>query len=631
MCGIAGIILKPQARLEVLQGQLQKMAMAMAHRGPDDEGIYISPDQRVGLVNRRLAIRDLSPAGHMPMANPAEDVWITYNGEIYNADELRTELEQLGYTFASTSDTEVILHGYEAWGSKMVARLRGMFAFAIYDRRKPDAPILMARDHMGIKPIYYCETSEAIVFASELKALFASGLVNREVNPSGLVGYLLMGSVPNPDTIYRDVWALEPGNFLEICQNREQAIQRSVYWLLPQDSSNVDSIDEAVERVRALLQEAVRIRLVSDVPLGAFLSGGLDSSSIVALMRQATNGPIRTCSMNFEEATFSEAPYARAVAQAVGAEHFERMITFEDVLHEFDPILQAMDQPSVDGVNTYFVSQTAHQAGLTVALSGLGGDELFGGYPNTFRGAPQMLQALNLVRSVPAGRQVAQTAMTLLPNAPRWARVQDALQRPPSLASAYLTRRGLFSPSEVQQLVHPDVWKAANFDPIQHIASRADVSGANSGNAFAWVSRAELNTYTHHQLLRDTDVMSMIHSLEVRVPLLDRELVAFMLRLPTRIKTGTDGRPKPLLAQAMKGLLPALVLDRQDKQGFTFPFSKWLKGGLAERTQQVLAQVKANGYVNAEAVNSISARFERGEIHWSRLWALVALGCIAQN
>ncbi len=604
------------------------MAQAMAHRGPDDEGIYLSPDNRIGFANRRLAIRDLSPAGHMPMSNVAEDVWITYNGEIYNADELRVELEKLGYSFGSTSDTEVILHGYEAWGSDIVARLRGMFAFSVCDQREQyagNALILVARDHMGIKPVYYCETTDAFIFASELKALFASGLVNREISSTGLVGYLLMGSVPNPNTIYDKVLALEPSSFLEIRESGAEIIPRTAYWSLPEDHSNIRTIDEATECIRALLTEAVRIRLVSDVPLGAFLSGGLDSSSVVALMRRVTNGPIRTCSMVFEEAAYSEAVYARAVAKSVGAEHFERIISFDDVLGEFDNILAAMDQPTIDGVNTYFVSQTARQAGLTVALSGLGGDELFGGYPNTFRDTPKMLNALNFAQSVPAGRQLAQMAIGMLPHGQGWTRVQDALQRSPSLASAYLTRRGLFSPSEVQGLVHPDVWEAAGFDPVAHVASRADATTAvSSADAFAWVSRAELRTYTHHQLLRDTDVMSMSHSLEVRVPLLDRELVSFALRLPSSLKLGTDGRPKPLLARAMKGLLPSVVLDRRDKQGFTFPFAEWLRGGLAEHAHQVLEQVKSNPQINADAVDACfgAVRTRRGS-----LVAGVGAGC----
>jgi asparagine synthase (glutamine-hydrolysing) len=632
VCGIAGIILKANSDRIDLAPRLRAMAQMMRHRGPDDEGIYISPDGRIGLANRRLAIRDLSPAGHMPMLNTAEDIVITYNGEIYNADDLRAELTALGHRFRSTSDTEVILRGYEQWDEAIVPRLRGMFAFAIADQRTRHAVprLLLARDHLGIKPVYVWQSSAALVFASELKALMASGLIERAVDPAGLVGYLLTGSVPNPLTIYRDVRALEPSTYLTI-QTDSLAVTSTTYWSLPTESEPIMRLDEAVERCRALLAESVRIRLVSDVPLGAFLSGGLDSSAVVGLMRQATDGPIRTCSMIFDEAEFSEAPFARAVAQQVGAEHFERVITYADVEREFDRMLYALDQPSVDGVNTYFVAQTARQAGLTVALSGIGGDELFGGYPNTFVEVPRIYRALAAVSHIPAGAAAAKFGIHLLPDRARWGRIHDALDRPASLASAYLTRRGLFAPQEVRALVSDDLWQEASqrFDPVAAVAARADANGRAGDNVFAWVSRAELRTYTHHQLLRDTDAMSMIHSLEVREPLLDRVLVEAVLRLPASVKQIDGASPKPLLARAVRDLLPESVLNRRDKQGFTFPFATWLRGGLAGRARQAIRAASDRGLIRAEAADRIYNQFQRGQIHWSRVWALVALAAAA--
>jgi asparagine synthase (glutamine-hydrolysing) len=629
MCGIAGLVYSQNTDAPDLAPLLEAMANAMHHRGPDDEGFYVAPGNRVGFANRRLAIRDLSPAGHMPMSNAAGTITITYNGEVYNTDELRVELEQLGYGFRSHSDTEVILLGYEQWGSGIVARLRGMFAFAICDQRTAQGgspKILIARDHLGIKPIYYWQAGGAFAFASELKSLFAAGIVPREIDPSGLVGYLLTGSVPNPLTLYQNVRALEPSTFLTIDPSGEINVQPTQYWSLPVGTVQVASVDDAAEQVRALMAEAVRIRLVSDVPLGAFLSGGLDSSSVVALMRQATNGAIRTCSMVFDEAEFSEAPYARAVAEAVGAEHFERVITFEDVKREFENILTALDQPSVDGVNTYFVSQTARQAGLTVALSGLGGDELFGGYPNTFGSVPRIQRTLALAQSVPGGAAAARAVIHRLPNPARWNRFEAALDRPATLASAYLSRRGLFAPREVQQLVTPDIWQASrHYDAAAHVAMRANAGAHDYENPFAWVSRAELRNYTHDQLLRDTDVMSMIHSLEVRVPLLDRQLVAFALQLSSWVKTLDRAQPKPLLARAMHGLLPETVLQRRDKQGFTFPFALWLREGLDAQVQQALDAVSTSGLLQAHAVAQVRQQFQQRQIHWSRVWALAAL------
>jgi asparagine synthase (glutamine-hydrolysing) len=630
MCGIAGIILNANCSHSNVRERLLRMSEAMRHRGPDDAGLYLSPDARVGLVNCRLAIRDLSAAGHMPMGSADDTVWITYNGETYNADELSHELARMGYTFRSTSDTEALLQGYRVWGDHVVERLRGMFAFAILDmaprnREGSNARrLLLARDRLGIKPLYYAATAEAFVFASELKALLASGLVSQELDPAALVAYLMLGAVPCPLTIYRDVRALEPGCTLSLVMPRSPLIQR--YWDLPQDTVVAGDTAVTVDHVRALLEDAVRTQLVSDVPLGAFLSGGMDSSSVVALMRAATNGPIRTCSMRFEEAAYSEAPYARAVAQAVGAEHYEQVISAQDVANEIEPILWAMDQPTIDGVNTYFVAKTARQAGLTVALSGLGGDELFGGYANTFDGVPRVLRAVGLARSMPGGARMAGAALSALPVHGRWAKVADALGRPPSLASAYLTCRGLFSPGEVRALVAPEVWRAAmqTFDPIAHIAERAGTQRSNpqtfERSTFGWVSRAELRTYTHHQLLRDTDVMSMAHSLEVRVPLLDHRLVEAVLRLPASAKR--DGsRPKGLLLQSVGDRLPPLVRDRREKQGFTFPFDIWFRGALRD----VFLERPPHQLLRADAAARVQRVYQMGKLHWSRPWALAVL------
>lgn len=429
MCGIAGIVLNPGKSRPDLHERLETMAQAITHRGPDDQGVFVAPDGRVGLANRRLAMRDLSPAGHMPMANDDNSLWITYNGEIYNAEALRRELEALGQRFRSHSDTEVILRGYEAWGVQAVARLRGMFAFALLDLRPaagPSGRLLLARDPMGIKPLYYAQTKAGLVFASELKAMRASGLAGDEISPASLVAYLLLGSVPNPLTIYRQISALEPATWVDIALDHPAELRPVTYWRLPDDISPPASHAEAISMVRERLLDAVRVRLVSDVPLGAFLSGGLDSSSVVMLMRAATDGPIRTCSMVFEETEYSEAPYARAVAEAAGAEHFERVISAQDVLAELDAMLASLDQPSVDGVNTWFVAQTARQAGLTVALSGLGGDELFGGYPNTFVQTFQVQRALHLVQAMPGGAGSDRAAAQPPAVAPRGRRARPA-------------------------------------------------------------------------------------------------------------------------------------------------------------------------------------------------------------
>ncbi len=565
------------------------------------------------------------------MSNADSTVWITYNGEIYNSGELRLELQQLGYAFCSTSDTEVILHGYEAWGEGVVLRLRGMFAFAIVHLEAVTSRVrrlVLARDHLGIKPLYYALDHGRLVFASELKALHAARLIGREIDPVALASYLMLGAVPNPLTIYREARSLPPATLLT-WQNGHIGLR--TYWRMPTDTVATPTDEKAVETVRQLVYEAVRIHLVSDVPLGAFLSGGLDSSAIVALMRAATSGTIRTCSMVFAEAAYDEGPYARAMADAIGAEHYERLITSDDLRREFEAVLSALDQPSVDGVNTYFVSQTARQAGLTVALSGVGSDELFGGYPNTFQGVPQMLKAVHWAQRVPGGTAVARVGLERLTRRRQWRRVSDALQRPATAASAYVVRRGLFAPQEVAAMLHDDLRSAAAFDVVQHIADRADGAAekmAHDGRAsISWISRAELSTYMHHQLLRDTDVMSMAHSLEVRVPFVDQFLVETVLRLPERLLQSGSG-PKPLLRRVVNDSLPDLIRQRDDKRGFTFPFDRWLREAACPQIQDVLGQVKSRGWLKPEAIDQTWREYEAGHAHWSRVWALVALKSI---
>ena len=622
MCGIAVVAARRGCAPADLPGVLVRMAASIVHRGPDDGGVFVAPDGRSGLATRRLAIRDLSPAGHMPMLAAGGAVAISYNGEIYNAEELRAELERLGERFASRSDTEVVLRGYVRWGEGVVERLRGMFAFAVLDLRPGLDRIFLARDRLGVKPLYWALTPDAFLAGSELREMYASGLVSRSVDPAALVGYLLLGSVPNPLTIQAGVRALEPGCTLTVpLDDPAAAGEPRRYWRLPTGVEPPAPDQDAAERVRALLAEAVRIRLVSDVPIGAFLSGGIDSGAVVGLMRDQGAGTIRTCSMSFEESAYSEAPYARAAARSAGADHYERVVTAEDVRAEFDRLLDALDQPTVDGVNSYFVSRTAREAGLTVALSGLGGDELFGGYPHTFDGVPRVLSLVRAARGVPGGAALAAAAASLAPGQ-RMRKAADALRRPPSRASAYLACRGMFSPGEVRALVHPDVWEAAaSFDAVAHVAERAVCA---DGPAFNWVSRAELGTYTHHQLLRDTDAVSMAHSLEVRVPLLDHRLVEAVLRLPPEVKRAGDG-PKPLLLRAVGDLLAPEVRARRDKQGFTFPFEVWMRGPLRDHVRAALDARPDFSLLRRDAVEGVWRAFEEGRVHWSRVWALAVL------
>ena len=625
MCGIAGIVTSQP--IADLTERLEAMAKIMHHRGPDDGGVYLAPRGDVGFANRRLAIRDLSPAGHMPMTNQTEDMWITFNGEIYNADVLRSELEATGLRFVSESDTEVILKGYEAWGLGILDRLIGQFAFAIHDQR--ENRILLARDHLGIKPLYYAATNGQFVFASEVKAILRSGMVDNTISSNNMVAYLLFGSMPNPLTLYENIQALEPAHYLLITPDNPNPTPTR-YWHIPQAIEATTNLEAAREQTFVMLKEGVRNRLVSDVPLGAFLSGGLDSSAVVALMRESGADHIKTCSVVFEEEEFSEGSYAVSVAEKMDTDHYERVITAADIINDFDHIIAHMDQPTIDGINTYFVSKIAREAGLTVALSGVGGDELFGGYPRTFQEVPRLQRAMQSVQRVPAGAWAASQVMSVMPKPRRWRHLQDALKRPPTLANAFTIRRGLYSRSEVKALVAPDIWQTAQqqFDLSQHVTRLA---GTENGDTFAWISRAELQTYTHHQLLRDADVMSMAHSLEVRVPLLDKNLVEHVICLPAHLKTDSTGRPKPLLTTAVEHLLPELVLSRTDKQGFIFPMERWLRGGLSDRVDEILHNSPLNHFLQSSGIQAVHKDYQNQRIHWSRLWALVVLGSLLET
>jgi asparagine synthase (glutamine-hydrolysing) len=602
MCGLAGVMVAAGPASAEVRAALERMRALQHHRGPDDAGTRWTADERVGLANCRLSVRDLTQAGHMPMC-AADDVCITYNGEIYNADELRAELRRSGHQFMSHSDTEVLLRGYLQWQEKVLLRLRGMFAFALYDARSQT--LLLARDPLGIKPLCYSRTLP-FCFASELRALTGSGLVSREIDETALGAYLQLGSIPAPLTIYRDVAALPPAHF-GIVHVDGSGIDVRRYWHA-QAPLNPATLPD----VMTALQEAVASHLVSDVPVGAFLSGGLDSSTVVALAARASAEPLQTCSIAFASRAHDESPIARAVARELGTVHHERLVTEDDFLAGIDGFMTAMDQPSIDGFNTYFVAETASRIGWKVALSGLGGDELFGGYPS-FRGVPRLMRALGSAR-VLAGGGVGH-AIGAVTRSDRWRKVAEATRQPVSAASAFLVFRGLFTRSEAAALLK----SSQQFDAVDHVAGRA---GAVGGSVQEWVARAELGTYTTSQLLRDSDVMSMAHSLELRVPLLDTRLLETVNALPSAVRF-PRGRPKALLREIMKDRLPRVVLERRARQGFSFPMQQWLTQDRAQDLWTFNAPIMR--HFEAAALAEVQQRFRAGYTHWSRAWALIAL------
>jgi asparagine synthase (glutamine-hydrolysing) len=620
MCGIAGIVsLKPIAGIH---GTLDVMLAAQAHRGPDDEGVRIfNPDCSesspcVALGNRRLAIIDLSPSGHQPMCSPDGRICVTFNGEIYNFRALRKELEAGDCKFRSNTDTEVLLHGYRRWGiERLLDRLDGMFAFAVWDQDK--RRLVLARDRLGEKPLYYSWDGARLVFASELRSLLAANLVERSIQPAAVRAFLAFGSVPAPLTIVRGISTLPPANYLTLGDGH---LQLRRYWQLSfQEDPDITEV-RAIEEMGRLLYESVQSRLISDVPLGVFLSGGLDSSTIVGLMREASpSARIRTFAATFQESEYSEGPFAQHVAQRFNTEHTERQISAGEVLTELPKIIQAMDQPTIDGINTYFISKITRESGTVVALCGIGADELLGGY-RQFIDVARLARIWSRLTSIPGGAALASGMLRWAGSDRRVAKLRTQLRQQYSCEASYLAVRGLMLGEMLARLIPKEVdGEADGFEAVEYLRTFSDSSVQDIRNR---VSLLELSVYMHNQLLRDTDVMSMAHSLEVRVPFLDHRLVEFIATVPASVKFAAP--PKGLLRKLMKTRLPPEIVSRP-KFGFTFPIERWLKIEWRETAEAVFEKPGPDGLINRVGAASLWREFLNGRSHWSQVWALVVL------
>jgi asparagine synthase (glutamine-hydrolysing) len=563
MCGIAGILTKTEIK-NSLENLILKMQTALQHRGPDDQGIYISPDREVAFAHTRLSILDLSAAGHQPMSTPDGRYWITFNGEIYNFWELRRTLEAKGEKFYSQTDTEVILKLYQQQRAECVKNFRGMFAFAIWDNQEQTC--FIARDALGIKPVYYWQSGSTLIFASEIRAILASKIPSIALSPEGLYGYLVSGTVPEPHTLIAGIRCLEAGHWL-----RWQAgnLSQQQYWQINFTPETI-SLTEAKEKVRNALIDSTEHHFISDVPVGIFLSGGIDSSSIVALARQTQKGNLRTYSIAFEESEWDEGELAQKIAQEFDTKHTEYKVTASLGLDLLPKFLASIDQPSIDGFNTFCVSQIAHKDGIKVVLSGLGGDELFGGY-KTFQQVPNMVrwgQQLQKIQpiSTSLGRGLASWDTS-----PRIQRLGDFLRQKPTTVAAYRSFRGIFSQAEAWKITQHyfknaslPIWDGAIF-PDSNLPK-------NLPSLEDEVSLLELSCYMRNQLLRDSDVMSMAWGLELRVPLVDQGLVEAISSIPSTMRLAQG---KQLLIQAIPEL-PNWLLNRP-KRGFFFPFQQWIE------------------------------------------------------
>jgi asparagine synthase (glutamine-hydrolysing) len=574
MCGINGIFAYSDSAPPVVPEEILKIRDAMKARGPDGAGLWVSADGRVALAQRRLSIIDLSEAGAQPMATPDGALRVVFNGEIYNYRELRRELEEQGHQFFSGSDTEVLLHCYRQHGLAMVQRLRGMYAFALWDEAA--RRVVLARDPFGIKPLYYADDGGALRFASQVKALLAGGGLDTRPEPAGHTGFFLWGYLPEPYTLYRGIRSLPPGALLVLEARGRPRLRQfcSIVEELRQAEAAGAGLncapEEVGDRLRQAVTDSVSHHLIADVPVGVFLSSGLDSSTVLALACQQ-GGRLNAVTLGFQElrgGAADETRWAGEIARRYGARHHCQWITRDDFSQEFTKILQSMDQPSLDGVNTYFVAKAAAAAGLKAALSGLGGDELLGGYPS-FRGIPRLTGALAGMSRVPGlGRAFRIISAPLLKRftSPKYA---GLLEYGGTYAGAYLLRRSLFMPWELPEVLDPDLVREG-WRELQPLARLQETVQGLQG-AHVRISALEMVWYMRQQLLRDADWAGMAHSLEIRVPLVDLELlrqVAPLLALrepPTKLD----------LARTPAQPLPEEVLKRA-KTGFAIPVPQWL-------------------------------------------------------
>jgi asparagine synthase (glutamine-hydrolysing) len=629
MCGICGWLdFDMKFCLGNKRAAAERMNATLAHRGPDDAGVAVFDD--AALAMSRLSIIDLT-TGHQPIANDAETSWIVYNGEIYNFPELRPELEARGHRFRTRSDTEVILHAYEAWGPGCVRRLRGMFAFAIYDRRarvinrsgQPSAVgscLFLARDRVGKKPLYYYHDADRLVFASEIKALLAHPDVPRRINRRIIPLYLAYGYVPAPFTMFEDIYELPPGHALT-AQDGQVAVHE--YWdaAYPSISGLHLSEQEYTKRLRELLEEAVRIRLISDVPLGAFLSGGLDSTAIVAFMARLMDQPVKTFAIGFEDdPSFDELEYARLAAHTYGTDHREFVVR-PDAVDLLPKLVWHYDQPFADSsaIATYLVSKLTREH-VTVALTGDGSDELFAGYERfaatrlaeAYRRTPQLMQAAlgHLLRALPESTSYdgfVRRARRFVENAPL------------PLAQRYLGWVGIFHDGFLRELLADDTDVA----PVSHFKTYFEQ--VQDVDPIGQLLSVNIKSYLPGDLLVKTDRMTMANSLEARCPFLDQELLEFAARIPSDLKLKRL-TTKYILKRALEGYVPREIIQRK-KHGFGVPVGHWFRTSLKDYVRRVLLSPQAlrRGYFREEALRRLIEEHQNGKRdHSHRLWALLS-------
>jgi len=582
MCRIAGIISKKSQELE---NSITAMRDVMHRGGPDSAGIFIDESAHLAFGHRRLSLIDLSDAGAQPMHSDSGDVTIVFNGEIYNYETLKEELKAHGYSFRTHSDTEVIIKAYEQWGTGCFAKFKGMFAIALYDKRK--AELILARDQSGIKPLYYYQDKEQLIFASEIRAFKALNK-NWETNSSWKIYFLTYGYLPEPVTTLKRVQPLEKGTFLRFNINTYTSVKETFYKDVYTDT--IQSLDEARNIIKETLIQAVQRHLIADAPIGLFLSGGIDSSLLTLIAKDFKKDDLHTLSIVFNDKNYSEKYYQDIIVEKSGSEHQSFVLDKDIFLDALPDIFEAMDQPSADGINTYFISKFAKASGLKAVLSGLGADELLGGYTSFKKSS-----FVNKSKLLPA-RLYSMAEMS-----PKYKyRKLSFLQRKDPVGE-YLFNRGYFSRQSTSQLLDVDITEIDK--ALEKISVPNSISNLNEGNR---VSYLESNLYMQSQLLKDTDVMSMWHSIEVRVPFLDIDFIRAVHRISPVLKFGNK-QGKFLLIDAFKDILPREIWDR-NKQGFVFPFRNWITADNSLITSK-----------NPVATTN----YQNGKLDWSRYWTYI--------
>lgn len=589
MCRIAGIISKTTVP-EHLERQVSGMCLMMKHGGPDDAGVFTDPETNFCFGHRRLSILDLSAAGHQPMLANEGRLIITYNGEIYNFKEIRSNLQALGYSFTTETDTEVILKAYQQWGTSAFNLFSGMFAFALFDRQLNKT--FLVRDASGIKPLYYSIVKNDLIFASEVKA-FPVTDYRFTKNEDWKIYLLSFGHVPEPFTTLKNVGSLPKGHYLT--WDHDQGSGRVTVYNTFNYTSEITGFNHAVRLVSKGVTQAVQNQLISDAPIGVFLSGGIDSSILTLLADKFQQEKLHTISVNLREDGYSEKNYQRLVQEKIKGKHAEYLFTAPDFYNNFNSILKSMDQPSTDGINSWFVSKCAKDAGLKAVLSGLGADELFGGYPSFGR--------MNLIA---AAKKAPATLLRLAEKHPdpQYKRLYYLSYN--NTVGEYLFLRGYFTPATISNILDVDT---RQIDEVLCSCNAGKaVSGLTGGNRASWL---EMNLYMQNQLLKDTDCMSMSHGLEVRVPFLDQRLIKTVLGISADVKFNPK-QSKTLLISAFKDIMPEPVWNRK-KMGFSFPFQEWMRD---------MPQISEPSQYTGKTSKKLISQFKTGHLHWSAAFAL---------